>query len=71
MRGDPPASLEALVAHHKGAYYATVVLKRRLAALGPEYRPALREIGRYQALVKRYWDALAATQELHERDRAR
>lgn len=64
MTGDPPISMEALVAHRKGAYYATVVVRQRLVALGPEHREAVREVGRYQAMVKRYWDALVATQEL-------
>ncbi len=68
MRGDPAAELDALVVYYRGVYSATVALKGRLAKLGPQAREAVREVGRYQSMVKRYWDALEETRRLrHER----
>jgi hypothetical protein len=65
MRGDPPISLEELLTYYDGVFYATVALKGRIAKLGPESRPAVREIGRYQTMVKAYGDALQATASMH------
>jgi hypothetical protein len=67
MRGDPPAQLDYLIAYYRGVYFATVALKGRLAKLGPDEREALQEVGRYQGMVKRYWDALGETQQLHRK----
>lgn len=61
MRGDPPAQLDELLIYHRGVFFATVALKGRLAALGPGCRDAVREVGRYQGMMKRYWEALQAT----------
>jgi hypothetical protein len=61
MRGDPPVELDYLLAYYRGVHRATIVLKGRLARLGPEYRDAVREISNYQAMVKGYWDALTQT----------
>jgi hypothetical protein len=65
MRGDPPVELDYLLAYYRGIHRATIVLKGRLARLGPEYREAVREIGDYQAMVKGYWDALTETAAMH------
>lgn len=64
MRGDPPARLDYLLTYYRGVYFATVALKGRLAKLGPECRVAVREVGRYQSMVKRYWDALKETEQM-------
>ena len=69
MRGDPPAQLEYLLAYYRGVYFATVALKGRLAKLGPASREAVREVGRYQSMVKRYRDALAETEQLRRQHR--
>lgn len=69
MRGDPPASLDALLTYYRGVYFATVALKGRLAKLGPRGREAVREVGRYQRMVKRYWEALQETERLHRERR--
>ena len=61
MRGDPPRSLDYLIAYYRGVYFATVALKGRLTRLGPEYRDAVRTIGHYQTMVKGYMDALNET----------
>lgn len=64
MRGDPAVALDDLVPYYRGIYFATVALKGRVAKLGPEARPAVREIGRYQTMAKGYLDALVETREL-------
>jgi hypothetical protein len=66
VRGDPPAQLDTLAVYYRGVYFATVALKGRLAKLGPEGRVGVREVGRYQSMVKRYWDALEETRRLHD-----
>ena len=69
MRGDPPAKLDYLVAYARAVYFATVALKGRLARLEPEATAAVSEVGRYQSMMKRYWDALAETREMHRSQR--
>jgi len=64
-RGDSPIELEALVPYWRGVYFATIALKGRIAKLGPEQRPAVQEVNDFQAMAKRYLDALTATSELH------
>jgi len=64
MRGDPPVRLDSLLTYYRGVYFATVALKGRLAKLGPQGREAVREVGRYQSMVKRYWEALEETERL-------
>ncbi len=64
MRGDPSPSLDALLTYYRGVYFATVALKRRLAKLGSQGEQAVREVGRYQRMVKRYWEALEETERL-------
>jgi len=61
LRGDPPRSLDYLVAYYRGVYFATIALKGRLTRLGPEYREAVSTVGHYQTMVKGYWDALKET----------
>ena len=68
MKGDPAISLDDLVPYYRGIFFATVALKGRLAKLGPEARPAVREIGRYQTMAKGYLDALVETRRM-QRDR--
>lgn len=63
-RGDPPMSLEALMPYYNGAYNVTVALKGRLGKMGPEARPALQEVGRYQQMLIDYRDAIRQTIEL-------
>ena len=70
MRGDPPAELDYLLAYYRGVYFATVTLKGRLAKLGPECREGVREVGRYQTMVKGYWEALRVTAEMKSRSDA-
>ena len=65
MRGDPPAGLEYLRTYYRGVFFATVALKGRLAKLEPPCREAVREIGRYQSMIKSYSAALDETLELH------
>jgi hypothetical protein len=65
VRGDSPADLAYLRTYFRGVYFATVALKTRLAKLDPPCPEAVREVGRYQTMIKRFADALAETQELH------
>jgi len=67
MRGDPPAELDYLLVYYRGVYFATVALKGRLAKLGPECREAVREVGRYQSMVRGYRDALTETEQMHRK----
>ena len=60
MRGDPAIELDELLVYYRGVYFATVALKGRLARL-PGCREGVREVGRYQTMTKRYWDALKET----------
>ena len=69
MRGDPPAKLDYLRAYYRGVFFATVALKGRLAKLEPRCPEAVREVVRYQTMIKRFSDALAETQELHRQRR--
>lgn len=61
--GDPGKSLHDLQQYFGGVYFATVALKGRLAAGGSQ--DAVREVGRYQLMVKEFLDAI------HETDRLR
>jgi len=65
-RGDPPISLDALVPYYNGAYNVTVALKGRLAKSypGPEGRPAIQEVSRYQQMLIEFRDAIRKTREL-------
>jgi len=65
MRGDPPATFDYLRAYYRGVFFATVALKGRLAKLDPPCREAVREVGRYQTMIKGFADALEQTVELH------
>ena len=69
MRGDPPAALDYLRRYYRGVFFATVALKGRLAKLDRRCPEAVREVGRYQKMIKRFADALEETQELHRQRR--
>lgn len=69
MRGDPAISLDDLQTYYRGVFFASVALKGRMARLGPESRDALREIGRYQRMVKAHREALQQTVEMHRAER--
>jgi hypothetical protein len=64
-RGDPPASLDFLRAYYRGVFFATGALKGRLAKQGPKLQPAVDEVSRYQAMIKRFLDALEETKKMH------
>ncbi len=68
MRGDPPAQLDYLRTYFRGVFFATVALKGRLAKLDRPGREAVREVGRYQSMIKRFSEALEETSELHRQD---
>jgi len=58
-------TLEELIPYYRGVYGATIALKGRIAKLGPEFRPAVQEISRYQRMAKRYLEALEETARMH------
>jgi hypothetical protein len=60
--------LEQLVPYHRGVLLAPVALKKRLDRLGRSGRKALAEVDRYQAMARRYRDALHETQELKRQE---
>ncbi len=57
-------SLEQLQPYYRGAYYATVALKQRLAGLGPEGRSAIRQVSEYQRMVHEQSEAVQQTIEM-------
>lgn len=69
MRGDPAIGLDDLLVYFRGVHFATVALKGRMAKLGPELRPAIREVGRFQRMVEGYSEALRQTVELQRERR--
>ena len=58
--GRAALTLAELGPYFRGAFSATVALKRRFGARGTFSREALQEIDRYQKVVKSYQEALAA-----------
>lgn len=54
-------SLDHLRPYYRGAYYATVALKQRLAGLGPEGRSAIRQVSEYQRMVHEQSEAVQQT----------
>jgi hypothetical protein len=64
-RGDPPASLEYLRSYYRGVFFAIAALKGRFESRGSELSPAAEEVTRYQAMVKRFMDALEQTTKMH------
>ena len=59
-----PMTLEELLVYYRGAFRATVALKRRFGGWGRPGREAFREVSKYQRMVQRYRQALAKTIEL-------
>jgi hypothetical protein len=57
----PELELKELVAYFLGVYEATVMLKARIAKLGPNARPAARDVSRLQATAKRFYEDLKKT----------
>ena len=59
-------TIEELLPYYRGAFFASVALKGRLAALGERGGDAVQEISSYQRLVREYRDALQATAKMKE-----
>lgn len=55
---------EELAPYYRGAWYASVALKGRLAAAG--HVEAAREITAYQEMLKEFRDAIQATDQLRK-----
>lgn len=60
----PALSVGELLVYYRGAFFASVALKGRMAALGEGGREAAQEIGSYQRMVRDYRDALQATAQM-------
>ncbi len=54
-------TLDFLLPYYRGAYFASVALKGRIAGMGSGCREGVRDIGRYQEMVQRYSKALQET----------
>ena len=68
-RGDKAFPFDNLLPYYRGAYYATVAIKSRLAATGQI--EAAREVSAYQAMITEFEAAIKETYKLrHQRDRA-
>lgn len=63
-----PMDLEELLSHCQGAYSTTVVLEKRVSALGWSGRKASREVSRHQTLLRDHARAAQDTFELHRRE---
>jgi hypothetical protein len=59
-------TIEELLPYYRGAFFASVALKGRLATLGERERDAVHEITGYQRLVREYQEALRATAKMKE-----
>jgi hypothetical protein len=62
----PPMPLEQLGPYYRGVYFATIALKKRFGSWGGRGRDAFKEVGRYQAIITGYREAIRRTVELHE-----
>jgi len=69
VRPDKPAmELEQLVPYYRGVLFTTKALKKRFGAWGRSGRKALREVEGYQAMVRRYNEALKETVEIKRQE---
>ncbi len=57
-----PFAFEFLAPYYRGAYFASVAIKGRLAALG--YVDAAREVTAYQEMVQEFREAIVETDRL-------
>lgn len=69
VRPDKPAmELEQLVPYYRGVLFTTIALKKRFGAWGRSGRKALREVEGYEAMVRRYNEALKETVEIKRQE---
>ena len=59
-----PITLEELIPYYRGAFFATVALKKRFGGWGHSGREAFNEVNEYQAMVQIYRQALEETVRL-------
>jgi hypothetical protein len=64
----PPLTLEQLMPYYRGIHFTTVALKKRFGGWGRSGRKAYGEADRYQAMARRYNEALKATVELKRQE---
>ena len=64
-----PLTMEELLVYYRGVFRTTVALKKRFGSWGRQGREAFREVSKYQAMVRRYREALDETVAL-EREEA-
>ncbi len=60
--------MEQLVPYYRGVLYTTVALKKRFGAWDRSGKKALREVDRYQVMVRRYNKALQETAEIRRQE---
>lgn len=63
-RGDPPFKFEHLLPYYNGAFFASVAIKGRLAAVGEVQ--AAREVTAYQEMVVEFREAIRETHKLRQ-----
>jgi len=69
VRPDKPAmTLEQLVPYHRGVLFTTIALKKRFRDWGNVGRKAFREVDGYQAMIRRYSEALKETVEIKRQE---
>jgi peroxiredoxin len=60
--------LEQLVPYYRGVLFTTIALKKRFGGWGRSGKKALREVDGYQAMVRRYNEALKETVEIKRQE---
>lgn len=63
-RGDPPLRFDDLIPYYRGAYFASVAIKGRLAAAG--HVEAAREVTVYQEMLTEFREAITETAKLRQ-----
>jgi AhpC/TSA family len=60
--------LEQLIPYYRGVLFTTIALKKRFGGWGRSGKKALREVDGYQAMVRRYNEALKETVEIKRQE---
>lgn len=62
----PAQTLEKLVPYYRGVNFTTIALKKRFGSWGRSGKDALREVEKYQAMIRHYQKALDETTKLRK-----
>lgn len=62
----PAQTLEKLVPYYRGVNFTTIALGKRFGSWGRSGKDAIREVEKYQAMIRHYQNALNETMKLRE-----